>query len=1125
MSRTLHLVCAASVLAVASIVQADATIPIQSFSAGGFQFVRALPPEAGLVGTLTAISINATLQSSTGTTNASDVCVYIDALPLTYVGVAQIGGRSSLRAGQRVLWPNGDSDAAGTAVSGTVLLDAPIAFSGSTSDPVVWLGSGFGVATASGVWSGTITLAGVNVVVPDADSDGVPNAIDNCALTANPTQADTDGDGFGDACDNCPSVSNADQTDADGDGTGDVCDACTANLVRNGSFETGAAAPNCFWSTPVVGSKIDPWTVVGAPGFFGEAIDIHNYGSDCGACGDNPPNGRRAIDLGGPEVQGGGVSQMVSTIPGRTYRLSFAFGGNPGCGGGARTMRVRFGGSTVQLVHNSPGPCNPTNPPPVLLFEPQRRTLDFVATAAMTELRFEAVGTYYCGPTIDAVELIDLSAADCDNNGTTDVCDLYNDPQRDYNGNGVLDACEGLSAWIGGASGQFSNPANWSGGIPGTQTQVIFAPAVGSAIEINSGPGLVTIGSVRVQRGTVRWNLNGGVMLQQGLVIESGAALFIEGNVGPQFLTAGGNVRVRGGAKLELGTLAALRVLESGSFTADPLSNITLGLRATAPVPIEVLGAASMRGGVRVRLDSYATGGLLTGDRFTLVEASNLTTGFYAVLSAQGLVDRFLKVASEEEFLPGQLVLEVADFQAFLRAAGSANSTVGVGEEPTAIVARNFTSAFDLFDDIAVTVRSTGVGGVQLPGSVYVFRGNGLGGSSAQQIYPTGREPIAVESADLDGDDTFDLAVLNRTDGTLQVFLNPIEQISGFVPQTPVAVGVGSTYLALSPLFNVLSLNPAAAGQAFLISNPATNTVRPGKIVGGGASPFPTIPVPTLPGPVSPIDDTGREEGAFVATRSAPAGDEYGRVFKVDVLANEQVNVGNESPGPAQPLAIETGKLNTDGFADLVVAGLSSVEFGSVPAVNVYPGTSVGFETGGAIPLTDRPLGAAIGDFDADGRQDFVVALGTVAGGVEEGDFVRRFNNVTTGAANPVFESGANDVLFDGQGVRRIRRADLDAAGPDDYAVLGDTVTGAGFQAGGSGQPRGFAGGRVFELTNEPGCTGDVDGDGEVGSADLGALLSAWGSNGAADFDGSDVVDSTDLGILLTNWGTCGQAN
>jgi len=118
-----------------------------------------------------------------------------------------------------------------------------------------------------------------------------------------------------------------------------------------------------------------------------------------------------------------------------------------------------------------------------------------------------------------------------------------------------------------------------------------------------------------------------------------------------------------------------------------------------------------------------------------------------------------------------------------------------------------------------------------------------------------------------------------------------------------------------------------------------------------------------------------------------------------------------------------------------------------------------------------------------------------------------------------------NDVLFDGQGVRRIRRADLDAAGPDDYAVLGDTVTGAGFQAGGSGQPRGFAGGRVFELTNEPGCTGDVDGDGEVGSADLGALLSAWGSNGAADFDGSDVVDSTDLGILLTNWGTCGQAN
>jgi hypothetical protein len=503
-----------------------------------------------------------------------------------------------------------------------------------------------------------------------------------------------------------------------------------------------------------------------------------------------------------------------------------------------------------------------------------------------------------------------------------------------------------------------------------------------------------------------------------------------------------------------------------------------------------------------------------------------VTDGFYSVLSAQGLLDRFLRVKGEEELVPGQLVLEVADLQEFVRAAGSSNSNLGVGEEPTAIVARNFTAAFDLFDDIAVTARRTGAGGAALPGNLYVFRGDGNGGASAQAVYATELEPIAVESADLDADGRLDLAVLNRASGTLQLFRNSNDDVTGFAVVDTEAVGVGGTHLALSPLFNAASLNPAVAGHAFLIANPATGSIRPGKIVGGNATPFTPVPVPTDPGPVSPIDDTGREEGAFVATRSAPAGDEYGRVFKVEVLGDGTVTLDPPTFGPGQPLAIETGKLNTDGFADMVVAGLSSAEFGSVPAVNVYPGTSVGFASGGALPLTDRPLGVAIGDFDADGKQDFAVALGELVGGVEEGAFVRRFNNVTAGGANPVFESGADDVLFDGQGVRRIRRADLNAQPPDDYAVLGDTVTGAGFKSGNSGgnQPRGYGGGRVFELTTDPGCLGDIDGDGDVGSADLGILLTTWGLAGSADLDGSDVIDSSDLGILLSSWGACNAA-
>lgn len=58
----------------------------------------------------------------------------------------------------------------------------------------------------------------------DDDDDGVPNAVDNCVLVANPQQLDTDLDSVGDACDNCPSVANVNQVDSDLDSVGDACE-------------------------------------------------------------------------------------------------------------------------------------------------------------------------------------------------------------------------------------------------------------------------------------------------------------------------------------------------------------------------------------------------------------------------------------------------------------------------------------------------------------------------------------------------------------------------------------------------------------------------------------------------------------------------------------------------------------------------------------------------------------------------------------------------------------------------------------------------------------------------------------------------------------------------------------
>lgn len=54
------------------------------------------------------------------------------------------------------------------------------------------------------------------------------------------------------------------------------------------------------------------------------------------------------------------------------------------------------------------------------------------------------------------------------------------------------------------------------------------------------------------------------------------------------------------------------------------------------------------------------------------------------------------------------------------------------------------------------------------------------------------------------------------------------------------------------------------------------------------------------------------------------------------------------------------------------------------------------------------------------------------------------------------------------------------------------------------------------------GVLGDLDGDGVVDGADLGALLAAWASSDAdADLNGDGIVDGADLGILLGEWTSC----
>jgi len=149
--------------AVAGTASADVTYTFTNQTWTGFNFTDLSVLLGGFSGSLTGVSVNATLNASTNYTYADDICVYVDVAPLSTGGLLQVGGFSNLGAAQRLSWANGGSSAPNTTVIDSKSVNA-ISFSGTSADARIYLGNGYGASGTSGTWTGSITLIGVNVV-------------------------------------------------------------------------------------------------------------------------------------------------------------------------------------------------------------------------------------------------------------------------------------------------------------------------------------------------------------------------------------------------------------------------------------------------------------------------------------------------------------------------------------------------------------------------------------------------------------------------------------------------------------------------------------------------------------------------------------------------------------------------------------------------------------------------------------------------------------------------------------------------------------------------------------------------------------------------------------------------
>ena len=183
-------------------------------------------------------------------------------------------------------------------------------------------------------------------VIPDTDSDGVPDGTDNCPTTANPDQAaDNDGDGQGDACD----------PDDDNDGVQDGQDA----FPLDGRF-AGTSSPAGPGPDKLVGTVLNDLIcgLGGADNIKALAGDDTVFGDQCNAIAralaSATGDGNDRIDGGSGDDTLYGAGKNDSLIGGSGGDKLYGGSGNDVLTGGPGDDRLE-GGSGHDVLKGGPG--------------------------------------------------------------------------------------------------------------------------------------------------------------------------------------------------------------------------------------------------------------------------------------------------------------------------------------------------------------------------------------------------------------------------------------------------------------------------------------------------------------------------------------------------------------------------------------------------------------------------------------------------------------------------------------------------------------------------------------------------------------------------------------------------
>ena len=411
----------------------------------------------------------------------------------------------------------------------------------------------------------------------------------------------------------------------------------------------------------------------------------------------------------------------------------------------------------------------------------------------------------------------------------------------------------------------------------------------------------------------------------------------------------------------------------------------------------------------------------------------------------------------------------------------------------------------EAFSDVIVTIPAKDP---KTNGLVQVFlnqandeTGDWLG-LLANDPVEVGREPTGVAVGFLNDDAFLDAVASNAGDDNLTLLFNDGTGNGTFLPPVNIPVGERPSAVAVADI-NIDGLDDIIVTNEFddnllvLFNDGDGGFGEAQQANTGGGSPIAIEPECLLDG-----DDVGADLAGINRFAALAPGGQVGSVF---IIFN---NNGKLEPAitfdvGVNPKGLSVGDVDNDGLPDIVVVNADDATI----SILINQGDGM-FVAADPIPVGFDPR--AIEAVDLDG--DFDVDLAIAADDEVIGPAVQVLRNVG-------FTPG--EIVFDAPLAFSVE-ADPNFVVDEDLNLdaLNDLVTV-------NNDTDGETGGSVTALINDPPplivCPWDLDGDGNVSTADLLLLLGAWGTDpgGPPDFDGDGNVGTTDLLILIGNWGPC----